>query len=353
MKFTEIVKEAGRPIAYYPSLGELIGTDEAIFLLQLLYWTGKQEDRDGWIHKSGEQLYEEIRQQYRMQNRVRKNLVALKLIEERYVREHHRLYFRVCEDAINDLWDRADSEGMRGYRPDYKPLKGKKKYGINPSGKMDDEHLTKGSMPKPCDKTSCEHGTKRQVAPDKMSSRSNTQRVQQRPSGRRFAPPYGPKITETEDDRPAASPRERQNSSNFLTNVRRAINLRQRLKLKPFHQFEEILQVAKDAQATTDVPADLFSALFAHLWEQKHGRVSGEGYDTIVARGLSYGQPRSGSPARALLLLLAVEFNGTPAEFFEQMHKLDAVFSKTKHPWHDHQRMMREKTDREYFLWNA
>ncbi len=43
---------ADRPIAYHPQLARAFGSPNvAIFLGQLLYWTGREADPEGWIWK--------------------------------------------------------------------------------------------------------------------------------------------------------------------------------------------------------------------------------------------------------------------------------------------------------------
>ncbi len=39
-----------RPVAYHPAIAEAVGSATAgIFLSQLLYWTPRAQDKDGWI----------------------------------------------------------------------------------------------------------------------------------------------------------------------------------------------------------------------------------------------------------------------------------------------------------------
>jgi hypothetical protein len=106
MKLTEFLQGVGRPVAYYPSLRKLTGSTTATILLcQLFYWTGKEASGDGWIYKSSDELAEETGLSYDEQVTARKNLVERELIEEDYKRLEHKMYFRVCTETINTVWE--------------------------------------------------------------------------------------------------------------------------------------------------------------------------------------------------------------------------------------------------------
>ena len=118
---SEALKRLGRPVVFIPALARIIGIKEAIVLAQLVYWTPRSRNEQGWIYKSAEDMEEETSLTYREQCRVRKSLRSRGLIEERFKREEHRLYFRVIPDGI----DRLTTDGGA---PD----------------KTSDAHLTKG-----------------------------------------------------------------------------------------------------------------------------------------------------------------------------------------------------------------
>ena len=101
-KLSTALKSLGRCITYYPSLAAAVGLKESIILCQLLYWTPKVSG-EGWIYKTAEELSEETGLSYREQLRIRKNLVKQQLIEERHDRVEHRIYFRVCIEALDKI----------------------------------------------------------------------------------------------------------------------------------------------------------------------------------------------------------------------------------------------------------
>lgn len=124
MKLSEALRELGHPVAYYPVLAKVFGVQESIFIAQFVYWTGKERSGDGWIYKSAEEIQGETGLTYEQQQRIRKVLGSSSrfgvrgkrvrrvhiepVIEERYERPEHKMYFRVNFEAL----DRAFSENL-------------------------------------------------------------------------------------------------------------------------------------------------------------------------------------------------------------------------------------------------
>jgi hypothetical protein len=103
--FTGFVEALGRRIVYHPSLARLLGSlKAAIFLEQLMYWTPRAKDRDGWVYKTAVEWEEETGLTYEEQKLARKILRKHGVMEERRARIEHRLYFRVNRQALNALW---------------------------------------------------------------------------------------------------------------------------------------------------------------------------------------------------------------------------------------------------------
>jgi hypothetical protein len=92
-------------MTYYPSLAQLVGLKESIFLCQILYWSprGRHEKGEGWIYKSAEEMQIETGLSYKEQIRLRRALVKRGLLEEMHVRAEHRLYFRVSAERLDAL----------------------------------------------------------------------------------------------------------------------------------------------------------------------------------------------------------------------------------------------------------
>ena len=57
MRLSDFLSEVGRPVSYYPALVELTDSVTATLLLcQLIYWCGKQDNAEGWIYKTQEEI---------------------------------------------------------------------------------------------------------------------------------------------------------------------------------------------------------------------------------------------------------------------------------------------------------
>jgi hypothetical protein len=106
LRFAEFVRNWGSPVAYYPRLAiALGGVKEAVFVCQLLYWEGKQSDSERWIHKSLEEIRSETGLSRYEQEGVRRTLEKEGILESRYERLEHRLYFRVNLARLSDCWE--------------------------------------------------------------------------------------------------------------------------------------------------------------------------------------------------------------------------------------------------------
>lgn len=106
MKLSEFLIGVGRSISYYPGMRKITGSTTATILFcQLFYWTGKEAAGDGWIYKTSDELTEETGLSYDEQVTARKGLIERGLIEENYARLEHKMYFRVCVDKLNAVWE--------------------------------------------------------------------------------------------------------------------------------------------------------------------------------------------------------------------------------------------------------
>jgi hypothetical protein len=106
LKLTDFFSDIGRPVAYYPKLTNITGgVKETLFLCQLLYWEGKQQNHDGWIYKTQEDVLEETGLSRREQETARRNLKAKKFISEKCMGIPRKLFYRVNLEAIDEAWD--------------------------------------------------------------------------------------------------------------------------------------------------------------------------------------------------------------------------------------------------------
>lgn len=134
MKLSDFLSGVGRPVAFYPSLVKALGDrNETIFICQMAYWRGKGEEKDGWIYKESSEIEEETSLSYKEQANVRKGLTNKGMLEERYARTEHRMYFRVNWDAVNTIWEQFTN----GHMPN----------GHMPSGQVAPAQREGGSLP--------------------------------------------------------------------------------------------------------------------------------------------------------------------------------------------------------------
>jgi hypothetical protein len=93
-----------RPIAYHAVLAKAVGSATAgIFLSQLLYWTPRAQDKDGWIYKTQEDIYGETALTRWEQETARKKLRSVGILVEKRAGVPSRLFFRIDMGALVKL----------------------------------------------------------------------------------------------------------------------------------------------------------------------------------------------------------------------------------------------------------
>lgn len=113
MKLSDFLEDVGRSVAYYPRIAKAVGgVKEAVFLCQLFYWKDKGEGADGWIYKTQAEIEDETGLSRYEQEHARKSLVKRGLIEEKYQRITHKMFYRVMPDALNLVWEQRDKPAI-------------------------------------------------------------------------------------------------------------------------------------------------------------------------------------------------------------------------------------------------
>jgi hypothetical protein len=108
MRLTDVLRDIGRPVVFYPSLNDIVGGMAAnVLLTQLLYWQGKGMDPDGWIYKSRTEILHETGLGRDSQETARRELRLRGFLQEKFGDMPRRLLFRLNLDAINDSWEEA------------------------------------------------------------------------------------------------------------------------------------------------------------------------------------------------------------------------------------------------------
>ena len=106
MRLTDFLIDIGRPVAYYPQLSHITGgVKETLFLCQLLYWNGKQANKNGWIYKTQKEMFEETGLSRYEQEAARRNLREKGFIKEVRKGVPAKMHYRVDLDAISKAWE--------------------------------------------------------------------------------------------------------------------------------------------------------------------------------------------------------------------------------------------------------
>jgi hypothetical protein len=108
MKWSEAYEHSGWTIVVPVKLIHAIGAKGAILVAQLFYWSGKQQLEEGWIYKTQLELEKETGLSRHEQNKCVEDLKKKNVLETRYERLDHRLYYRINRDALDEIME-ADS----------------------------------------------------------------------------------------------------------------------------------------------------------------------------------------------------------------------------------------------------
>jgi DNA-binding Lrp family transcriptional regulator len=122
----DIVINLERPIAFYPQLARVLGgIEEAIFVQQLIYWTPRAKDENGWVYKTREEWINETTiSEWKIKNVIRK-LEKLGIIErkKKHVNGIPIPHYQLQEEKLQNLlsvWDESShSNGMNPPTPLY------------------------------------------------------------------------------------------------------------------------------------------------------------------------------------------------------------------------------------------
>jgi len=93
-----------RPVAYHPMIAKITGSvTAAIFLSQILYWTGKGARSDGYIWKTRKDMEEETGLSRREQETARRKLRELGILLEKRCGIPAKMHYRVDFDRFADV----------------------------------------------------------------------------------------------------------------------------------------------------------------------------------------------------------------------------------------------------------
>jgi hypothetical protein len=138
MKWSEAYEKAWS-ISVPVKLIHALGAKGAILVSQLYWWKGKERDPDGWIYKTKRDLTKETGLTHKEQRKCVEELKNFKILETHYDRVDHRLRYRLCIPALDDIMARDLPEELPEEEDSPAEV---------PKGHMPKEHLRKQHMPK-------------------------------------------------------------------------------------------------------------------------------------------------------------------------------------------------------------
>jgi hypothetical protein len=121
MKYSDLLFDAGRPVAYLPGLVKHLGSINAtIFFAQLFYWTDKEHSALG-IYKTADEFQEETGMTPYEQTNARKMLVSKGVLIETHRRLEHRIYYKLNLERLNEIVEESLKQDHLANSTDAKP----------------------------------------------------------------------------------------------------------------------------------------------------------------------------------------------------------------------------------------
>lgn len=108
MRLTDFLSgPASRQVQYFPDLVPILGSVTATILFgQLLYWSGKGSDQEGWVYKSQADITKETALTREEQESARKKLRDAGVLREKKKGIPCRLWFFLDLNKVNELWEK-------------------------------------------------------------------------------------------------------------------------------------------------------------------------------------------------------------------------------------------------------
>lgn len=151
MRAADVLRELGRPIAYYPYLSRYLGgVNASVLFCQIFYWQDKATSALG-VHKTVDELQAETGLSYEEQRAARTKLRASGVLVETAKRIEHRTYFRIDEDALERLLSGDPPTRVAKKRGPPKSQKSISPNGKSPSREMGKVHPAGVEKPIPPD----------------------------------------------------------------------------------------------------------------------------------------------------------------------------------------------------------
>lgn len=104
-----------RPIAYHPIIAKAFRSVQlAVLWSQLYYWSDRGHDKDGWVYKTQEEMYEETGMKRSSQETARRLGKKLGLIEEDRRGSPGKIYFKIDLERAIELISEFEQQKNNG-----------------------------------------------------------------------------------------------------------------------------------------------------------------------------------------------------------------------------------------------
>ena len=110
MSLAQIRKLSRRSVAIQPLFVTFAGSSAAIFMAQLLYWSGKGRDPQGWIYKTQDDWHIETGLKRSAQETSRRKLREFGILEEKLCGIPAQLYYRINFEVLVGYIEKAEAE---------------------------------------------------------------------------------------------------------------------------------------------------------------------------------------------------------------------------------------------------
>ena len=116
MKLSEYLRGLRRVVAYYPGLAQLLGGVKPGILFCQLFFVSQRAGSE-WFAKSQQELCNETGMTLEEQRAARKQLAERGVLQSKYSRLEHRLYFKIDLERLDALWLRQNGHLVNSDMP--------------------------------------------------------------------------------------------------------------------------------------------------------------------------------------------------------------------------------------------
>lgn len=119
MRVSDVLRDIGRPVAYYPGLARHLGGVKAtVFFCQIFYWQSRATSELG-VHKTADELRDETGLTYEEQRAARRALKKSGVLIETEKRLEHKIYYQIDGDALERVVEGGNDARENDQSPEW------------------------------------------------------------------------------------------------------------------------------------------------------------------------------------------------------------------------------------------